>query len=741
MNSMRIIQGNLYMTWLDLSAYGMTSKFLSKVTTEHRQGARPSYANIPDPDDKRVCLVHYDSIPEATRLEKGIPPKAELIAQELIASRLEIDPAAMEFYLQNPNSFPQARFFARCAAYLMLAAPVTVSQARKAGFTGVDGYYQAVMEIMTREQLPVWKVTNLDRFKRRLSPFKMAVKHPGDEDIYKEALVSLISKKYGLKNASKVRGTNNQAEEIQATIIKIYADPRKFTLEETEMAYLKIAAKKHQEYVQSNGTKGWDHKCFLTQQTIANFLYDPANQQVWYASRHGESEYRKVFERNTKRIAASYANAKWVMDGTPLHRYFQDADSAYNRIHIYFIVDEYSWCILGVGVSLNGESSGQVLNALRAASQNAGLYAGDDKLYVPFEIQSDNSSANQTQFVQEAIETIGAVYRPARVGNAKAKMVEPLNKHFFARWMRFRDGFTGSMGMSTKLDNKVNQDNLTDLVRRRQLPDQERILVELQEDVMNWNNDKTWKNEGVDPDKALSPIEKYRLSLADTADRQKTITDAASVYAYYWQPSKAKQVKDESSKARKMKTVHIPQEYKYTNNGIRIERISPVTGKKVMLEFDVTDPEFNAANIGCSFTLRVEPLNYDHAFLFRDGRPVTDREGRWIKAINKETFHSALADHTEGEMKKIMEHEAIKKTQKALGISRMDFFDMKATAAGIDTGAIKNPRLFGQKETTDALKIAQSELLINGSKYHIEEPTEEVVEIEKKESKINRWEV
>ena len=116
-----------------------------------------------------------------------------------------------------------------------------------------------------------------------------------------------------------------------------------------------------------------------------------------------------------------------------------------------------------------------------------------------------------------------------------------------------------------------------------------------------------------------------------------------------------------------------------------------------------------------------------------------DSQGNWVKAINRELFHSALADHTEGEAKRLAEHEEIKKTQKALTVSRYELHALTAKKLGIEAGKIENPRLFGQKEYTDGLKIAASEELINGpTRYQIEQP--EPAEVAKKDSpSLNRY--
>lgn len=740
---MKMIDGKLYMTFSDLMTLGFSESFLWKATHEARTGKKKSYLNIPDPDDARICLVQYDTIPSQTRQEKGLPEEAELIASQVIPSLITRSHEVLDFFKspQHPQPVREAaEQYQTTVAYLDWVAPATVSFARRYGFAGVDPLYSAVMRLLLSEKLHVWQITNLDRFKRKISPFKKYAKtnDPADRT---EALQSLVSNRFGKKNAAKVKALDKQGEEIRSALIIIYSDPVKFTLHETYLKYMEIAVKQFQLYQSSNKKEGWDQRCFITEQAVADYLLDTEVQQVWYAKRHGEREARNKFERSTKRLPASFANAKWIMDGTPLHRYFMDGTSAYNRVHVYFVMDAYSWAIIGVGVSLIGETAGQVLQALRSASQRVGWEAGDNKLYVPHEVQADNSSANQSFQVKEAVRLIGSAYIPPKVENAKAKKVEPLNKHFFARWMKYRTGFTGSMGMSTELNNKVNQEELTRAIAKKELPDLRQTLIDLQEDVENWNNDRSWNNDGIPQEHWLSPMEKYKASLIEHADRQRTISEHLEVEALYYMPTKAKQVKDESKAKRAMKTIHIPQEYTYSNAGIQIDRKSPFDGKTIRIELDVPDPDFNARYIGSKFTLRIEPLNYDHAYLFQDGKPVLDAAGNWVKAVNKELFHEALADHTEGEAKRLHAHEQIKKDQKAIAVSRYELHTLQAKALGIETGKITNPRLAFQKETTDAIKIEHSERLLNGHRYQIEAEPVPVEPAKTESPKLNRYEL
>lgn len=735
------------MGFSDLIGYGFTEGFLKVACYEYRKGARKSYANIPAPDDSRIVLISYDSIPEATRIEKGMPAKSDLIASTVIQGMIKRDPGVLEFYLNYRITTHElleprlAKEYQLAVAYLDWVAPATVTFARGLGYTGVDQLYQTVLELMLREKLSVWQITNLDRFKRKLTPFKALVKNPTQE-LRIEALESLVSKKYGMTNAAKIKSTNQQSVEMSDLILNIYSDPCKYSVEDTHLIYTNIAKTKYELYIKSEGKEGWNEKCFVTAQTVHNLLQDPSNKQVWYLPRFGQKAYKNAYEKNTKTLAASFAFAKVVIDGTPLHRYYMDHSSVFQRVHVYFVLDEYSWCILGVGISLKGENSWQVIQALRASCQNASLFAGiEGKAFIPLEVLSDNSAPNSSYVVKNAYQVMGTVDMRASVGNAKAKRVEPFNRHFNSRWMKFRKGFTGSM-MSTDKNNQVNEEELQRLVRSKDLPTLAETLQDLQEDVQNWNNDRSWKNEGIAEELRKSPIEKFRDSFLANVSRQRELTPTMDIEAFYWTPATAVQVPDTTSGARGKKTVHQPSLYTYTNNGFQIRRKSPLTGEDLHLEFDVIDPAFNAQYIGQQFMLKIEPLTNDHAYLFLDGRPVVDSEGNRIIAQSRQTIHAATADREAGEGKKLADIQAKKKEQKRIVQSRLESVKTHVKQIGVTEGDIINPRLFGMKESIDSLKIERAERLANGSRYQaIEQPDPEQENEPVTTKKLNRYEL
>jgi transposase InsO family protein len=665
-----------------------------------------------------VTHINYDSIPEKTKTQYGLPVKEKYIienAQNKIEESLRLDWKALEYYKSNERSYKDAAELQEIAAWLMLCAPVNRSAARGLGFESVDNFYKEVINLMLSRNYRTWKLTNLDKLKRKISPFYKLVKRFPDVDFiaekelhedYKEALETIISKKVGLRNAAKINKDDQQAEEMQARLIQLYSDPRKLTIEQTHLAYLKTSNLKHREYLESEGKSGWDNKCFITTQTISNYLYRPDVQQIWYAKRHGQKAANNIFERNTKRKPASFANAKWVIDGTPWHRYYVHNGYTYQRLNVFVVLDAHSWCVIGFFVSFQ-EDARQVLGALRAACMVSG--------HIPHELQSDNSKAIQSWHVQNAVDILSRYNIPTRPGNAKAKMIEPFFSHFNDRILKFRKGYTANP-FSKAQDGKINPDHLQQLIKAKQIPTIEQAIAEMKEDFNLWNNHEF---------NGSTPLEKYRKSMEETREFQREFTEGLDVEAFWITPGKMKQVPASDRQRQKMISVFNPHEYTFTNNGIEVQI------DKQKYSFDVPNADFNSKYIGQKFTLKIEPENKSKALLYLDGKPLIEN-GQHVMALPTHLFANAIVDRQEGEEKLIKEYQDIKKEQKELSKQSFDRFISIAHASG--THEIPMAKDIYDKALVNAQKAEIGERIANGEVKSLPIQEEEI-----KQPKIDRF--
>ncbi|MEQ9021303.1 MAG: transposase family protein, partial [Pseudomonadales bacterium] len=321
-------------------------------------------------------------------------------------------------------------------------------------------------------------VKNLRIFKRKLAPFYQYYKQlphhfdPSDSEYYLtapeihpeylSALESLISNKYGKRNAAKLKkrnDTDKQAEEQQALLIRLHADTIKLSIDQTWAAYMRRATQMMDLYQQTNGEKGWDDRCIITAQTVKNFLNAPEIRQIWYSKRHGKKPASNVFSVVTKRKSASFANAKWVIDGKPMQINFSHKGYNYSRIHAFVVIDEHSWAVVGYHLSFS-ENTDQVIMALRDACMRTKC--------LPHEIQADNSSAIVSWHAKHAIRSISKHFTLAQAGNARSKRIENFFGHFNAQILKFKPGFYGKH--HNKLDHAVNEEEMARQIKGNLLP-------------------------------------------------------------------------------------------------------------------------------------------------------------------------------------------------------------------------------------------------------------------------------
>lgn len=649
---MVIIKDILYLSFQDLIQYGFTKGYLKKACHDFRTGIASSYANIPDPEDARRKLIKYSSIPEKT--ERNIPSEPQLRAQlttanltqavtVFAAAGLRLD-QALNFFKANPNTYPYAQELAQQSTWLLFLASMKPSGAKSLGYGSVDVLYTAAIDEMKAKEWKRWKVNSIQILRRKVRPFIALFKKPLNGDYtdvqYQQALESLIHKGYGNNNREKL------GEEQEACIFTLYANGEaKLTETQVHAFYLNTASRKI-----SAGE--WDVNSIVSLSTIKNFLYRPEIKQAYWKSRHGRQEYRRRFEIITPRNPASIANAMWVIDGTPWHRYYMDNGRAYARLNVYVILDAHSWCVVGFYVS-ESETTEAVIRALRSACQLSG--------YLPHQIQYDNSKANVSYYGSQCMHAIAKYCTPTIVGNARSKVIEPFFKHFNNSVLRFRPGFTHSPVMANTLNGKPNPEALQKAVKGDGIPSSRaQAIKELHEDFAIWNN-KPFRG-------TQSPLQMYQASIQSSLENQRTLTHQVKIDAFYSMPGTLKQVKgvDTDGKLRQIQQF-FPQEYTYFNDGLEI------TISKQKHIFLTDNPEFNKQHLSRKFLVKYDPIELEQdglksIFLYENTtegiRPFIFNNTH-ASLGNPQRFSQALIDRVEGEGHLLHEHLKNKKLQES----------------------------------------------------------------------------
>jgi transposase InsO family protein len=648
---MVVINNIPHLSVKDLIGFGFSQSFVDKQTSLGNYSSL--YAFDPDqPTRKEVKLIPYDSIPEQTRIDKKIPSREELLKtgkQKELFRLTGLDQEAYQYFLTHPEIKDTkdatrehiAKGKAEQVHLLKAIASLKTKEVTCRGFSNKDEFYefciQALNDLAQQRRWYKWKCSTVNEFQKRLTVFKKVLK--GSIGL-PEACGKLVSKKANNVNAEKL------GDDQKAVLVQLMSDAHaKPNFEQVWQIYTRKAT-------DMISLGHWSQDILISESAVRAFLSKPNIMQLWYEARHGYQEYRNVYEPITERERPSFANALWIIDATPNHRYFQNGDTGkYFRWQIVPVLDAHSWCVIGFFLDV-AENTDSVMNALRSACMVSGC--------LPHQILYDNGSANKSFRVQDAMDKISIVHFPAATGNARSKIIENWFHLFNQDVQKFRKGFTGNP-FALKLDNRANREALARLVKAHELPEAERAVKEAIEDLTIMNNI---------PRKFLggkSPIEVYRKSVEETRSKQRQFTKVIDVEAFYTLPGATKQVRTYIEGKAKMVSTFVAQTYEFTNRGIEIS----INGKEYT--YDIEDAHFRTLHIGQRFTVRYEgnPDRWgdrqqpDCLYLYLQGAPL-QWNGVHAAALPKERMPMAISDYQPGTRATLDNRLANKKTQRAL---------------------------------------------------------------------------
>ena len=695
---MVVINGKMYVSAKELvKRYNFSHSFIDKECSLSRNGSL-NYQNIKGNDPQygtNINLIDYDTIPAPTRAAKNMPAREVLLKEAQnseVQNLVTFNTEAYNFYLTQPATAKRAKEKAEQASWFIAISSAKTSQVRELGFTSKEEFYAKCIALMNeraqKQNWHAWKLNTQAELSKRLTPFKKYLK--GDLTLV-QACGSRISKKVNNSNAQKI--TLDQ----QAVMVQLYSDANaKPNFEQVWMIY----TRKANEMISLGH---WTPDALISPSTVRSFLQKSNIRQLWYEARHGYQEYRNVFEPVTQRERPSYANALWVIDGTPSHRYFQHGDKGrYFRFNIFPVLDAHSWCVLGFWLS-ETENTEAVLGALRSACMVTGN--------LPHQVLYDNSSAIQSYRAQDALDKISVVSFAATAGNARSKIIENFFHLFNQDVQKFRPGYTANP-FALSLNNRPNKEALAKMVKSHELVAAEKALQQAIEDLTIWNNQPRKFLGG------LSPLAAYRQSVAATANKQRSFTNAIDVEAFYTQPGEHKKIRTIDEGKPKLVQTFIPQTYEFTNKGIEII----INQKRCFYDFD--NAEFRAQFIGQRFAVKYEPNHErwidgqpEHLLLYVQGAPV-QWKGVHAALVPAQRYHMAIADYIEGEPSQLREHLATKKQQRA--IVQQDFTQLiEHTKRNNTYTPVITDNAFDKK----VLQDTNSELLnqlIQGSDYKLD---------------------
>lgn len=438
----------LYVTFPDLKEWGVPVHTIDSGCARFRKGESSAWENIANPSNGNQCLVNYDSIPASTKEKHKIPAKDILLASHRLKSiktEVQSDLTTLNYYLENPQSHDLAHEYTRIAAWLIYCADLSGKEIKAKGFHNTDHFYTTVMQCMNEDgqqyKWRTWGVDSLQVFKRRLKPFNQAAKEP---IMHNEALCSLISKKFGIKNAKK---TNEHFERCLLLLFVNKGTGIKMLPEQIYVEYEQIRQGRKSLVDIESGEVILGELPEVCDKTVKNFFRKPEIQIITSKLRDGNKYHNDKFRPYIHRMKPKYSFSMTSSDGETMpFRLIIKNDLTWKRGTAYLIFDVMSEALVGISFGMQ-----ENLELMKEAFDNLIL---SNNGYVPLENQLDNFGRGFEGDLKQLFRFVSF----CQPYNPQSKYAERLIAEFEKNHLRLVEGFQGSNIQSVKQSGKKNPD-------------------------------------------------------------------------------------------------------------------------------------------------------------------------------------------------------------------------------------------------------------------------------------------
>lgn len=298
---------------------------------------------------------------------------------------------------------------------------------------------------------------------------------------------SLISGKLCNDNAAKI-----VQDEQEAALRRIMAVGRNFD----DVQVMKL-------YNMTAEAAGWKK---ITKGTVAN---KRSEWQIYTdAGSRGKTNHDNVHAMQVKRRAPQAPLLYWTVDGWDVELLYQktainanghNVTTYHNRMTVVVVLDPCEKYPIGYAIGTQ-ETPGLIRQALRNAVKHTAELFGE--MHQVYQLQTDNyAKATLTPFY----EAISTIYTPARVKNAKAKVIEPYFKHLNKNHCQLHPNWSG-FGVTARKENQPNAEYLNKV--RHSFPDEKGCYTQIVEMIESERRQK---------------VEKYKAAYSNLSEDKKLL--------------------------------------------------------------------------------------------------------------------------------------------------------------------------------------------------------------------------
>lgn len=270
---------------------------------------------------------------------------------------------------------------------------------------------------------------------------------------------SLISNKFGMQNAARIK-----TEEQMALVDELIAKHNNLDNAQISKIYNQFAER-----------LGWD---MVTPPTVANRR--TKTNLVTFAGRKGTDGLSNKMLMQNKRSKPTLPMLYATLDGWDAELLYQKTSidkkgasttTYHNRLTIVIVLDPFNKYPLGYAIGTH-ETPELIKQAMFNAIVHTKELFGD--YYKPLQLQSDNYSKKTLTPLYEAC---CKHYTPARVKNAKAKVIEPYFGYINKNYCQMFDNWSG-FGIASGSKNQPNSEMLNKI--RHYFPDEAGCRAQLE---------------------------------------------------------------------------------------------------------------------------------------------------------------------------------------------------------------------------------------------------------------------
>lgn len=294
-------------------------------------------------------------------------------------------------------------------------------------------------------------INNLNNIKHSLPKTSRALRTQVNNYL-KLGYHSIVSKKLQNKNASKIKN-----DEQTALIDELLSQHQNFDNSQIAKIYNDIASKLKWDQISSQtiGTRKNEIKLIIT------------------AGRKGENVLYNTLLMQNKRTSPTKPMLYWTIDGWDTELLYQETfnnkegystTTYHNRLNIVIVLDTFNKYPIGYAIGTH-ETPELIKEALRNAFKHTKELLNN--FYKPYQLQTDNYARG---VLNKVYDSCCIHYTPAKVKNAKSKIIEPYFNRFNKEYLQMFPNWSG-YNINSGSKNQPNTEYLNKI--RNQFPNKE----------------------------------------------------------------------------------------------------------------------------------------------------------------------------------------------------------------------------------------------------------------------------